>query len=258
MFSAVHSVPMTVTMDTERRDRGFSLVELLVVIVVLGILATVVVFAVRGIADRGEVSACDSDQRTVINAMEARLADRGAYASEATLKSEGFLRDESSLHDVTLSGTDYEIVAVGSCVGVASSTTVAGPSSSTLPPPPAPTLFPTAQIGTGPASLLMLTYSMPPSTLAMLESLCSTDLYVTCTIVYTGTSVVKVDELIANLAAHPSDLYWDHTPDGPITIFQQDGVTATTGPVSTLHEFLVAAYGSQVASPPPPGGPSNV
>ena len=36
-----------------KQDKGFTLVELLIVIVILGILATVTVFAVRGITDRG-------------------------------------------------------------------------------------------------------------------------------------------------------------------------------------------------------------
>ena len=39
------------------RSKGFTLVELLIVIVILGILATVTVFAVRGITDQGKASA---------------------------------------------------------------------------------------------------------------------------------------------------------------------------------------------------------
>ena len=41
----------------EKKDKGFTLVELLIVIVILGILATVTVFAVRGITDKGQTSA---------------------------------------------------------------------------------------------------------------------------------------------------------------------------------------------------------
>ncbi len=41
--------------------KGFTLIELLVVIVILGILAAVVVFAVGGITDKGQDSACKSE-----------------------------------------------------------------------------------------------------------------------------------------------------------------------------------------------------
>ncbi|MGA0895524.1 MAG: type II secretion system protein, partial [Ilumatobacteraceae bacterium] len=37
-----------------KSDKGFTLVELLIVIVILGILATVTVFAVQGITTRGK------------------------------------------------------------------------------------------------------------------------------------------------------------------------------------------------------------
>lgn len=242
-------VPIHDAMELDRRDRGFSLVELLVVIVVLGILATVAVFAVRGIADRGETSACANDQKTVIHAMEARFADRGSYASEATLESEGFLRSESTLHDVTLSGSDYDVVAVGSCLGATVTTVASGPIVTTTTVVSAgPTLFPTSQFGSGSVRLLVLGYGMSPPELALIESACITASFVTCTIVYTGNSVVRVDDLTANLVAHPSDAYFDFVDNGPITIFEQDGTTPVTGPFGTLHAFLVGAFGSAVIS----------
>lgn len=50
-------------------DEGFTLVELLVIIVVLGILAAVVVFAVSGITNKGAVAACQADGATVETAI---------------------------------------------------------------------------------------------------------------------------------------------------------------------------------------------
>jgi prepilin-type N-terminal cleavage/methylation domain-containing protein len=56
------------------QDKGFTLVELLIVIVILGILATVTVFAVRGITDKGQENACSVELRTLDTAVEAFYA----------------------------------------------------------------------------------------------------------------------------------------------------------------------------------------
>ena len=60
-----------------KQDKGFTLVELLIVIVILGILATVTVFAVRGITDQGQASACAADKQTLQVALEAYYAQNG-------------------------------------------------------------------------------------------------------------------------------------------------------------------------------------
>jgi prepilin-type N-terminal cleavage/methylation domain-containing protein len=59
---------------SKRKDKGFTLVELLIVIVILGILATVTVFAVRGITDQGQKSSCDTDKVTLQTAVETFFA----------------------------------------------------------------------------------------------------------------------------------------------------------------------------------------
>ena len=56
------------------QDKGFTLIELLIVIVILGILATVTVFAVRGITDTGQENACAVEARTLDTAIEAFYA----------------------------------------------------------------------------------------------------------------------------------------------------------------------------------------
>jgi prepilin-type N-terminal cleavage/methylation domain-containing protein len=104
--------------DTRQPDQdGFSLVELLVVIVVLGILATIAVFAVRGVTDRGNDSACKGDEHVLTDALESRNAKSGSYASELTLKQEGLIHAESTLHDITLgaNAASYTIVGIGDC-----------------------------------------------------------------------------------------------------------------------------------------------
>ena len=59
----------------KNQDKGFTLVELLIVIVILGILATVTVFAVRGITTQGQKNACDVEARTLSTAIEAFYAN---------------------------------------------------------------------------------------------------------------------------------------------------------------------------------------
>lgn len=132
------------------RDDGFTLVELLIVIVILGILATVTVFAVRGITDKGTASACASDKKTLEVGVESYFAQYGgakiAHAAttagnpeaaaevalpagaawtqqanaEATLKAAGYLRDVSPKFNVSELGTFfYQDAACGGAVGSA-------------------------------------------------------------------------------------------------------------------------------------------
>ena len=78
-------------------DGGFTLIELLMVIVILGILSGIVVFAVGGITDKGELSACKAEVNTVAVAQEAHYAktNPGAYAASLlALKNAGLLRSD--------------------------------------------------------------------------------------------------------------------------------------------------------------------
>ncbi len=93
----------------EKKDKGFTLVELLIVIVILGILATVTVFAVRGITTRGKESACSADKKTLEVAVEAYFANNGGSTipgtdPEVSLVDAGLLRAPSKTYNVTASG----------------------------------------------------------------------------------------------------------------------------------------------------------
>jgi prepilin-type N-terminal cleavage/methylation domain-containing protein len=92
-----------IEVEETKQDKGFTLVELLIVIVILGILATVTVFAVTGITDKGKTSACQADAKTLETAEEAYAANTGSYtADEATLVSAGLLHDVSANMNVTV------------------------------------------------------------------------------------------------------------------------------------------------------------
>jgi prepilin-type N-terminal cleavage/methylation domain-containing protein len=98
----------------KRKDEGFTLIELLIVIVILGILAAVVVFAVNGITDRGEKSACKADYETMGVALEAFNAQTGSYPpapaagdnSDAALTTppDNLLREESTSYNYGANG----------------------------------------------------------------------------------------------------------------------------------------------------------
>jgi prepilin-type N-terminal cleavage/methylation domain-containing protein len=73
-------------------ESGFTLIELLVVIVILGILAAVVVFSVRGITDRGNKSACEATRTAILTGSEAAVAQDGAFpASLTAMAAAGYL-----------------------------------------------------------------------------------------------------------------------------------------------------------------------
>jgi type II secretory pathway pseudopilin PulG len=61
--------PRSPKKELDARIGGFTLMEILVIIVVLGILAAVVVYAVSGITSRSAQTACQSDGGTVSSAI---------------------------------------------------------------------------------------------------------------------------------------------------------------------------------------------
>jgi len=90
-------------------------VEILVVIVVLGILATVVLFTVRGVTDRGEQSACAGDARTLTTAADTWMAQESrnevpalgtsADRYELFLVDKGMIRQVSTYWNLQANGT---------------------------------------------------------------------------------------------------------------------------------------------------------
>jgi prepilin-type N-terminal cleavage/methylation domain-containing protein len=97
------------------RDRGFTLVELLVVIATLGILAGVTTFAVGGITDTAQANACTTEQRTFETAIEAYRSEVGSYPSTvASLVAQDYLRTAPQWFELRRDGMTNEVVTDGS------------------------------------------------------------------------------------------------------------------------------------------------
>lgn len=101
-------------MRAKQHDEGFSLIEMLLVVVVLGILATIVAVSVGGFTAEAEDSGCRSDAYILSVAVESYFAqqntgvipaaDTGPDGFEKTLVSAEFLRSPSTLHNLTADG----------------------------------------------------------------------------------------------------------------------------------------------------------
>lgn len=81
-------------------EGGFTLVELLVVIVILGALSAVVVASVSGISNRGEDSACEAELATLSRAVEVYRTSNLGPVTDALLVGAGLLRAEPTLYMV--------------------------------------------------------------------------------------------------------------------------------------------------------------
>jgi prepilin-type N-terminal cleavage/methylation domain-containing protein len=70
--------------SARRRDRGFTMVEILIAIVLVGILSAVVVVGVGTLTDQGEASACTASLDASKAAAIVYFAQNGAYPDSFT------------------------------------------------------------------------------------------------------------------------------------------------------------------------------
>ena len=100
--------------NTQGDDAGFTLVELLMVIVILGILAAVVVFATGSFSTTAADVGCDADSRQLRTAYGVYVSQTGNPVVpatgagndrfEQTLVDGGFLSQVSSMNDLDAAG----------------------------------------------------------------------------------------------------------------------------------------------------------
>jgi prepilin-type N-terminal cleavage/methylation domain-containing protein len=91
-----------------KQEGGFTLTELLIVIVILGVLAGIVVFSVQFVTDRGRKTACATDKKTAETAIEAYYAANAAYPPNTAALTSGttiFLKSWPTSTDYTITYT---------------------------------------------------------------------------------------------------------------------------------------------------------
>lgn len=77
-------------------NRGFTIVELLIVIVVIGILAAIVIVAFNGVQNRANVAAVQSDLKNFGQKASAFYAENGTYPTSSQLASLGWKVSKNS------------------------------------------------------------------------------------------------------------------------------------------------------------------
>jgi len=90
-------------LQTVKNQKGFTIVELLIVIVVIGILAAITIVAFNGVQNRGKTASAESAANTVLKKAEAANSITSSYPQNAG----GF----SANNESSLTGSGVVLVA---------------------------------------------------------------------------------------------------------------------------------------------------
>ena len=105
---------------TQTKSRGFTIVELLIVIVIIAILAAITIVAYNGITNRAHASAAKQAAQNVVAKAEAYNAETGGYPATlgaltgATSDKSYSLPSGTTFTAMTQSSSPYSLAAPGS------------------------------------------------------------------------------------------------------------------------------------------------
>ncbi len=93
------------TLNSKIKQSGFTIVELLIVIVIIAILAAITIVAYNGIQQRANTAAAQTASNTMIKKLEAYNALKSTYPTGIN----SVARDMSAVPEATLAGTGLAI-----------------------------------------------------------------------------------------------------------------------------------------------------